>query len=97
MDKTALVHAAQALIIQAVGFLVTQDLAVGAAAAIGLFYGRENAQAQYKYAAGRSIKDLKPKEWQLNPLKWSKDGQIDFVAPAIVVIATTIVGKYFGL
>jgi hypothetical protein len=95
MIKTALLHGIQALVIQAIVFVITKDLALGAALAIGLFYGRENAQAQYKYANGRSIKDLKPKEWQLNPLKWNKDGLLDFIVPSIVVIVTTIIGLQF--
>lgn len=95
MIKSALIHAAFALVFQLVIGLLTGNWWAGAAFGIGWFWSREHAQRQYKLAAGKSIKTLA--SWEgMDILRWSKDALLDAILPTIAVIAMAIIILYFN-
>lgn len=80
MVGSSLFHGAVAVIIQGLCYILFKDWFVGIAVSTALFYGREHAQAQYKLADGKSIKEL---EWSVgaNPLEWNLDSKLDVAIP----------------
>lgn len=89
MIKTSLVHVAFALAFQAAIGALAGNLWVGAAFAAAWFISREHAQRQYKLAAGRSIKDLKP--WEgMDVINWTRDAKLDAALPLVAVVVLAL-------
>lgn len=87
--RSALVHAAFALVFQLFIGLLTGNWWAGAALGIGWFWSREHAQRQYKLAAGTSIKRLAP--WEgMDVRNWNRDAILDAVAPTLAVIGVAV-------
>lgn len=88
MNKSNLVHAIYAVLMQ-LPFGLNGYWWTGAAFSIAFFLGRE--VAQYEYKIGDPSK-LKP--WEgFQVWKWSKDAQLDFVLPTVVVL-TIAAGQF---
>lgn len=87
--RSALVHAAFALVFQLFIGVLTGNWWAGAALGMGWFWSREHAQRQYKLAAGTSIKRLAP--WDgMDVAYWSRDAILDAVAPTLAVIGVAV-------
>lgn len=94
MNLSHLTHAIVAMIVQLSVALITGDWLAGATAGVALFIGREHAQAEHRYIAangGKRYETPLPAEvGALLPASWSRDSVLDWVAPAVVVVATAI-------
>lgn len=98
MNKTNLMHGLYGLIIQGILYAITQDAFMGAVAATALFFGREQAQQQYKIAkaTGRSVKTMSWKDGG-DMTKWSKDAVLDLVVPTVVTFGIAFGLRFLGL
>ena len=91
MNKTHVEHAAYTLALLVVGYwLGFAEIALGLG--VGIMFGREHAQAEYKYlqTAGLKRSDVKWLEFKVLVTKsaWNKDSILDFMFPAVVATAT---------
>lgn len=82
-------HTLIALAVQGIVYLLLGSAIVGAALAIGVFFGREHAQAEYRWI--ERFGDGKRANWNWNNIFtskiWSVDSLVwDFLLPSIVVI-----------
>ena len=90
MNRSNWEHVAIALLVQALVGIVSGDLWIGAAFAIGLFLGREHAQREYQVTKGGPVGNLNV----FAGLKgWSKDTYLDFFPASIAVIVVAIISK----
>ena len=98
MNKTNLMHGLYGIVIQGILYAITQDAFMGAVAATALFWGREQAQQQYKIAkaTGRSVASMSWKDGG-DMTKWGKDAILDFLVPAVLTFALAIGSQYLGL
>lgn len=98
MNKTNLMHGLYGLVIQGILYVITKDAFMGAVAATALFFGREQAQQQYKIAkaTGKSVASMSWKDGG-DMTKWSKDALLDFIVPTTCTFAVAFVVRYLGL
>tara|TARA_R110000868_G_C10960758_1_gene768465 strand:+ start:1000 stop:1275 length:276 start_codon:yes stop_codon:yes gene_type:complete len=87
-----MVHAAVALLLQAAIALATGDWWLGAALGVGLFAGREHAQAEYRwiehYGSGRRAN--MPWYGGFQPKAWTGKAVLDVVLASAAVVAVAI-------
>lgn len=81
-------HTLIALAVQGIVYLLLGSAIVGAALAIGVFFGREHAQAEYRWI--ERFGEGKRANWRWNNIFtakiWSVDSVVwDFLLPSIVV------------
>ena len=98
MNKTNLMHGLYGLIIQGILYAITQDAFMGAVAATALFFGREQAQQQYKIAkaTGKSVASMSWKDGS-DMTKWNQDAVLDFIVPTIATFAVAFGLRFLGL
>ena len=97
MNKTNFIHGLYALFIQGAFYIVTQDAFMGAVAATALFFGREQAQQQYKIAkaTGKSVASMSWKDGS-DMTKWNQDAVLDLVVPTIATFAVAFGLKFLA-
>jgi len=81
-------HTLIALAVQAIVYLLLGSAVVGAALSIGVFFGREHAQAEYRWI--ERFGEGKRANWNWKNIFtakiWSVDSVVwDFLLPAVVV------------
>lgn len=89
----SLAHIILALAVQSLVGISTGDWWVGAALAIGIFVGREHAQAEYRWieAFGQQRRAQMPWWGGFDPRVWHKvDAWLDFLLPFLAVILAAI-------
>lgn len=98
MNKTNLMHGLYGLFIQAALYAATQDAFMGAVAATALFFGREQAQQQYKIAkaTGKSVSSMSWKDGG-DMTKWNQDAVLDFIVPVVATFAVAFGLRFLGL
>lgn len=86
MNRSNLEHAGFALLIQGAVWLLTGSALAGALLAIGFFFGREHAQAEYKAINTDFGGKRANMPWcaGFNPKYWSLDSRLDLLFPVIV-------------
>jgi hypothetical protein len=98
MNKTNFMHALYGLVIQGILYAITKDPFMGAVAVTALFWGREQAQQQYKIAkaTGRSVSTMSWKDGG-DMTKWSRDAVLDFLFPTVATFGVALGLLYFGI
>ena len=81
---------------QAILYLVTKDLWVGAVAGSFYFLGREYAQAEYRNieANYHGRRSLMPYFGGLEARAWTLKGLLDFILPSITVTAVALLRSW---
>lgn len=93
---TSISHGAVAAVITAavstLGLIGVVNAAwMGAAAAIGYYWGRETAQAQKRIAAADGSASVIGYGWvAFRPDRWGRDGVLDVAVPIIAAIAVSV-------
>lgn len=88
MNRSHLQHALVALILQCTPGFGWGDWVLGGALAVGFFWGREHAQAEYKWIQGHGGKRTPEATTQaMNLRTWSLDMWLDATVPTAVVVA----------
>lgn len=87
-----MLHAVLALLMQAAVALATGNWWLGAALAIGVFGGREHAQAEYRWIEqyGEGRRANMPWWGGFDPKVWTKKAVFDIVLAATAVVAVGI-------
>jgi len=93
LDLTPLGHAAIAVAAQVLVGLTTGNLLAGTLLALGIFVGRENAQAEYRwisaFGAGKRIN--MPWWGGFDPRVWGDIGSwLDVLAPTLAVVFVAV-------
>jgi hypothetical protein len=90
MNRTNFEHAAYAVAIQIIVWLLTGDWLAGAMLGVGFFLGREHAQAEYrviqKFYNGKRAN--MPWYGGFEPRAWSLDSVLDFMLPIVATLST---------
>ena len=96
MNKSNFVHAAIAIVLQALVFLVTQDPWYGFALAAGIFWSREQDQKQHNIAKQKKCTLNEIKWYEGGEMtKWSKDSLLDFFTPFFATLALGLAITHF--
>ena len=82
MNQSNLEHLCVALVIQAIVWLLTGDMWLGAALASGIYIGREHAQREYEIDDPIRLVGYEA----LDVWRWSKDAILDLVMPVVAVL-----------
>lgn len=98
MNWTNIEHTLYALGMQAVIGLLTGDWWAGAALGAGFFLGREHSQAEERYIAahgGKRYETPMRAEWAVLVERrwWDIDSLLDWVMPAIAVVAVALIAS----
>jgi len=99
MNRTLIEHAVITLIVQAIFGLLLGDWVFGAAMACGGWFGREHAQAEYRWIAriGKGKRANMPWWGGFDPAVWDKDSVLDWVAPLAAAIVLYAVVRTLGV
>jgi len=91
MNKSNLVHAAIALVLQAAISIITLNPWYGFCLAAGIFWGREHDQNQHNIAKQKKC-TLNELQWYEggDMTKWSKDSLLDFFVPFVATLAVAV-------
>lgn len=83
-----MIHAALALLVQAAIGLLTGNWWAGAAFGVGLYIGREHAQAEYRWIEryGFGVRANMPWHGGFQGRVWTIKSVVDAIAPAAAVI-----------
>jgi hypothetical protein len=97
MNRTNFEHAGYALAMQGALWLLTGSLLTGAVLAIGFFFGREHAQAEYKAINADFNGKRANMPWYagFNPKYWSLDAVLDVLFPTAAVLAVLLFAKWY--
>jgi hypothetical protein len=97
MNKTNVVHALIAVVLQLIIFLFTGNLWYGFVLAGGIFWSREQDQKQHHIAKSRNC-TLNELQWYEggDMTKWSKDSLLDFFAPFIATLIVAGSWSFYG-
>ena len=97
MNRTNFEHAGYALAMQGALWLLTGSLLTGAVLAIGFFFGREHAQAEYKAINADFNGQRANMPWYagFNPKYWSLDAVLDVLLPTAAVLAVFLFAKWY--
>jgi hypothetical protein len=97
MNRTNFEHAGYALVMQGALWLLTGSLLTGAVLAIGFFFGREHAQAEYKAINTDFNGKRADTPWYagFNPKYWSLDAALDVLFPTAAVLAVFLFAKWY--
>ena len=88
MNRSNIDHAIAGVAIQAITWLITGSLWIGCVFVIGLFFGREHVQFEYKLGGPTKLTRYKA----LAFWKWSTDAKFDLIFPVIATLIISIVG-----
>lgn len=95
-NKTHLEHAVIGLALQVIFGFATGSWVLGAFLAFGFFFGREVAQAEYKWIEHNGgLRSKMPNFKGLDVTKWSTDAVLDVLVPTALMIATYLVKFIF--
>lgn len=88
MNRTHFEHAGFALLMQGAVWLLTGNAFAGALLAIGFFWGREHAQAEYKAINADYDGKRANMPWYagFKPKYWSLDALLDVLLPLLAII-----------
>lgn len=92
-DWTWMQHTAIAVAVNLLVGLLTGAWFAGALLGVGVFLGREHAQAEYRWIAnyGNGTRDNLPWWGAFDPRVWQKLGDwLDWCAPAVAVFIVTV-------
>ena len=89
MNRTNFEHVGYALAMQGALWLLTGSLLTGAVLAIGVFFGREHAQAEYKAINADFNGQRANMPWYagFKPKYWTLDAVLDVLFPVAAVTA----------
>ena len=93
MNRSNFEHAGFALLIQGVVWLLTGNLLAGALLAIGVFFGREHAQAEYKAIKTDFDGKRANMPWYagFKPKYWSMDAKMDLLFPFVSCLLVLVI------
>lgn len=85
-------HIVIALALQAIVGVLTGNWWAGAALGIGLYVGRENAQAEYRWIErlGKGSRANKPWWGAFDPRVWNAKSIFDVVGPSVAVVTVAV-------
>jgi hypothetical protein len=97
VNKTNVEHLVFALLIQFVVWLLTGNALAGALLAVGFFFGREHAQAEYKAINTDFGGKRANMPWYagFKPKYWTLDAVLDVLFPVAAVTVVLILSKWY--
>ncbi len=97
MNRTHLEHALFGLMMQVAVGLLTGNWWAGSTLAIGIFVGREHAQAEYRWIEtfGSHRRAYMPWWGGFDLRVWKADAWLDWIFPAIVTVTPALFFSFF--
>jgi len=99
MNRTLIEHVVITLIAQVICGLLLDDWAFGAALACGGWFGREHAQAEYRWIVQRGKGKRTNMPWWggFDPAVWNRDSVLDWAAPLVAAVMLYVLAWAIGV